>query len=209
MVAAAAVVLMPALAEAQTNTPPIRTESRPSDPAQSQPTEFSRLWIAGGGGSASFLVDCSECGDPEDYHHTGGVLVNAGRAITRRLDVGMELVWVPGATAGGEKARTTFVLAATQFRPWPSQGFFVKGGMGLAFIRNSVTIPEQAAAEFVTKAFSVGLGTGWEWRLRSRVGAQIYASQHVAAAGDIVTNGGTAENVMVNYWSIGGAVVIR
>ena len=169
----------------------------------------SKLWIVGGGGSASFLVDCSECGDPEDYHHTGGVLINAGRAVNKRIDVGAEVFWVKSTSTGSERARTTFLLAASQFRPWQSQGFFVKGGIGISFIRNSVTPPDQAPHEFVTKAFSVAVGTGWEWRLRNRFGAQVFASQHVAAAGDIVTNAGTAQNVMVNYWSIGGAIVIR
>jgi hypothetical protein len=174
-----------------------------------QTAEPSKLWLVGGGGSASFLADCSECGDPETYRHTGSLLVNAGRAINRRIDFGLEFVWAPGTTADGERARTTFTLAAVQFRPWQSHGFFVKAGMGIAFIRNSVTIPGNESADFVTKSFSVGLGTGWEWRLRNRFGAQVYASQHVAAAGDIVTNFGTAENVMVNYWSVGGAIVIR
>ncbi len=174
-----------------------------------QTAEPSKLWLVGGGGSASFLADCSECGDPETYRHSGGLLVNAGRAITKRIDFGLEFFWMPGTTADGEEARTTFVLAATQFRPWQSHGFFVKAGMGIAFITNSITIPGQDSAEFITKSFSVLVGTGWEWRLRNRLGAQVFASQHVAAAGDIVTNLGTAENVMVNYWSVGAAIVIR
>lgn len=169
----------------------------------------SKLWIVGGAGSASFLVDCSECGDPEDYHHTGGILVNAGRAVNRRLDVGAEFFWVTNTASEAERARTTFLLGVGQFRPWQSQGFFVKAGMGIGFIRNTVTVPDQSPHEFVTKAFSVGIGTGWEWRLNNRWGAQVYASQHVAAAGDIVTSTGTAQNVMVNYWSVGGAIVIR
>jgi hypothetical protein len=219
-----ALVLMPASAWAQT-TPSTRGLKTPGsvDPAEArslinmeagsldpatQQTDFSRLWIVGGAGSMSFLADCEECGDPEDYQHSYGLLVNAGRAVTRRIDVGGELVWTPGETAAGDPVRTTFVLAATQFRPWQSHGFFVKGGIGIAFIKNRVTI-EQDSGEFITKSLAVAIGGGWEWRLRGRVGAQIYASQHVAAAGDILTSIGAANNVMVNFWSLGGAVVIR
>jgi hypothetical protein len=212
-----AFVSIPAAAAAQTTatltrglkTPgSIAMEAGSLDPAQQQ-ADFSRLWIVGGAGSMSFLADCEECGDPEDYQHSYGLLVNAGRAITRRLDFGAELVWTPGEAASGDPVRTTFLLAATQFRPWQSQGFFVKGGIGIAFIKNRVTIPGQDSGEFVTKSLAVVIGGGWEWRLRGRVGAEVYASQHVAAAGDILTSAGTANNVMVNFWSVGGAVVIR
>ncbi len=174
-----------------------------------QTAEPSKLWLVGGGGYASFLVDCSECGDPEDYQHTSSLLVNVGRAITPRLDFGMELTWVGGEALTNDRARTSFLLAATQFRPWRSQGFFVKTGLGIAFIRNDVTFPGEDPVEFLSKGFSVLVGTGWEWRLRSRFGAQVYASLHAAAAGDIVTSFGTAQNVMVNYWSVGAAIVIR
>jgi len=184
-----------------------QTAGRPASP--SQPAEMSKLWIVAGGGSSSFLADCTECGDPEHYRHSGGVLVNAGRSVTRKLDFGAEIFWsTAGTIAGGDRARTTFALAATQFRPWQSQGFFVKAGIGIAFIRNSVTINEEAG-EFLSKALAVGIGAGWEWRLRGRFGAEVYASQYAAAAGDILVSAGTANNVLVNYWSVGGAIVIR
>jgi hypothetical protein len=170
---------------------------------------MSKLWIVGGGGSSTFLADCTECGEPENYRHSGGLLVNAGRSVTRKLDFGAEIFWsMTGTTTEGERARTTFGLAVTQFRPWQSQGFFVKAGLGIAFIRNSITINEQSG-EFLTKALAVGIGAGWEWRLRGRFGAQVYGAQYAAAAGDILINAGTANNVMVNYWSAGGAIVIR
>jgi hypothetical protein len=208
---------LPSPAEAQTATFPrgLKTpgsfakEAGSLDPANQQTSDFSRLWIVGGAGAMSFLADCEECGDPEDYRHSYGLLVTAGRAITRRLDFGAEFMWTPGETAGGDPVRTSFLLAATQFRPWQSQGFFVKGGIGIAFIKNRVTIPGQDSGEFITKSLAVAIGGGWEWRLRGRVGAEVYASQHVAAAGDILTSAGTANNVMVNFWSVGGAIVIR
>ncbi len=180
-----------------------------SQPATSQPAQMSKLWIVGGGGSSTFLADCTECEDPEDYRHSGGVLVNAGRAVTRKLDFGAEIFWsTTAATADSERARTTFALAVTQFRPWQSQGFFVKVGLGIGFIRNSVTI-EGESGEFLTKALAVGIGAGWEWRLRGRFGAQVYGAQYAAAAGDLLVNAGTANDVLVNYWSVGGAIVIR
>ena len=200
------VLAIPGVAAAQ--TPAIRMEAGSSDPAR-QPADWPKLWIVGGGGSASFLADCEECGDPENYRHSGGLLVNAGRSVTRKLDFGGEFFWTTtGSTAGGDKARTTFALAVTQFRPWQSQGFFVKAGIGIAFIRNSVTIEDQTG-NFITKALSVGIGAGWEWRFTRRFGAEVYGAHYAAAAGDILISAGEANNVMVNYWSVGGAIVIR
>ncbi len=54
------------------------------------------------------------------------------------MDVGAEVSWVPATTAGGTPVRTTFLLAAAQFRPWDTQGFFVRGSVGMAFVRNFV-----------------------------------------------------------------------
>jgi len=184
-----------------------QTAGKPA--ASAQPAEMTKLWIVGGGGSSTFLADCTECGEPEHYEHSGGLLVSAGRSVTRKLDFGAELFWsTSGTTAGGDRARTTFALVTTQFRPWQSQGFFVKAGIGIAFIRNNVTINDQSG-EFLTKALSVSIGGGWEWRFSRRFGAEIYAAQYAAAAGDILVSAGTANNVMVNYWSAGGAIVIR
>jgi len=174
-----------------------------------QTTEMTRLWIVGGGGSSTFLADCLECGDPQNFRQSGGLLVNAGRSVTRKLDVGAELFWsTAGTSAGGDRARTTFALVAAQFRPLESHGFFVKAGIGIGVIRNNVTINEQTD-EFLTKALALGIGAGWEWRLSRRFGAQVYGAQYAAAAGDILVSAGTANNVMVNYWSAGGAIVIR
>ena len=193
-------VLIPGVAAAQMAGKPA---------SSGQPAEMTKLWVVGGVGSATFLADCEECGDPENYRNSTGVLVNAGRSVTRKLDFGAELFWTTvGTTAGGDRARSTFALAAVQFRPWESQGFFVKAGVGIAFIRNSVTINEQSG-DFLTKALSVAIGGGWEWRFTRRFGAEVYGAQYAAAAGDILVSAGTANNVMVNYWSVGGAVVIR
>jgi hypothetical protein len=205
------VILSPDVAAAQ-------TAGKPAPSAQ--PPEMTKLWIVAGGGSSTFLADCYDfttpgstepvkCPEPEHYEHSGGLLLSAGRSVTRKLDFGAELFWsTSGTTGGGDRARTTFALVTTQFRPWQSQGFFVKAGIGIGFIRNNVTINDQSG-EFLTKAMSVAIGGGWEWRFTRRFGAEVYATQYAAAAGDILVSAGTAQNVMVNYWSVGGAVVIR
>ena len=52
------------------------------------------------------------------------------------MDAGVEVSWVP-ATARRIDVRSTFLLAAAQFRPWESRAFS-EGREGMAFIRNFV-----------------------------------------------------------------------
>jgi hypothetical protein len=168
----------------------------------------SRLWVVVGGGSTSLLGDCTDC-EAEDYIHSGNFMLSAGVSLNRRTDIGGEFFFVPTTLESGEPLRVSSVMATVQFRPWRTRGFFLKAGSGLAVLQNWLgTINGNTTAQRST-AFALGLGTGWEWRLRRRIGAQVFGSQHVFALGDLETNTRTAENVMGNFWSFGAAIVIR
>jgi hypothetical protein len=97
--------------------------------------------------------------------------------------------------------------AIAQFRPWRSHGFFLKGGAGIALVRNWVDAlgPESINS----KALSVVIGGGWAFRTRERVGLLLLATQHAVALGDIQTADGTVDDVMGNVWSLGAAIVFR
>jgi hypothetical protein len=185
---------------------PARAQAVPADARD--PALPSRMWVVIGGGSTSLLGDCTECA-ADDYIHSGNFMLNAGVSLNRRTDVGAEILFVPTTLETGEPISVSFVMAAVQFRPWRTHGFFLKAGSGLASVKNWLgTIDGDETAQRST-AFALGLGAGWEWRMRSRFGAQVFGSQHVVALGDLETNSGTAENVMGNFWSFGAAIVIR
>lgn len=193
---AALLLAAPALAAAQTTSP-------------SQPQDRRRLWILAGGSATTVLGDCTGCA-ADTYRHTGGVFGTIGAALNRRTDVGVELFWVPSEATVADPVRTTSVLGSIQVRPWASKGFFLRAGIGIAFVRSWIIAPDDANLPVVTsKAFALDLATGWEWRLKGRFGAQVFGAQHVAALGDLPTSAGTFENVMANYWSVGAAIVIR
>ena len=103
------------------------------------------------------------------------------------------------------EARALSLFVRRQLRPWESSGFFVKGGMGMAFVRNWLF----AGAPITQKALALAIGTGWEFRRSERIGFQVYGAQHAAALGDFELRDETLENVMGNYWSVGAALVIR
>lgn len=164
-------------------------------------------WVVAGGSSTTLLGDCTDC--PADtYVHDGGVLAIVGSPLTPRTDIGVELFWVPSSSAAGDKINSTYVMGTFQFRPWSSKGFFVRVSSGMAFVRNWV-VETDTTDTFTSKAFALEIGGGWEWRLSRRFGAQAFGSQHVAALGDLQGSTRRVENVMGNFWSVGGGIVIR
>jgi hypothetical protein len=169
-------------------------------------TNASNLWITAGVAFATLRGDCQTCEEDYPYRHSTSVLANIGYRVNDRMDVGAEVFWMPAETADGT-VRTTHFDAVAQFRPWASQGFFVKGGAGMALIRNWVDVIGQDS--FNSKALSVVVGTGWAFRPARRLGLQLFASQHVAALGDLQTADEEVPDIVGNFWSAGIAIVIR
>lgn len=165
-----------------------------------------RTWVVAGGAFATVRNDCQTCEVESPYRHSGSVLVDIGYRVNTRMDVGGEVFWVPVDSPAGQ-IRTTHIDAAAQFRPWSSQGFFLKGGAGMAFVRNWVDATGPNPVN--SKALSVMIGGGWEFRPASRVGFQLFGAQHVAALGDVKTADTDVADVVGNFWSIGAALVIR
>jgi hypothetical protein len=179
--------------------------AQPTPVPGEQPTA-SRLWLTAGGAFAALRGDCQTCEEDFPYRNSGSILANVGYRANDRMDVGAEVFWMPVDTADG-RIRTTHIDAVAQFRPWGSQGFFVKGGAGMAFIRNWVDAIGPGAIN--SKVWSVVIGTGWEFRWTERLGLQVFGAQHVGAIGDLQTAEGDIPDVVGNFWSLGVAVVIR
>jgi hypothetical protein len=189
---------IPAASFAQAPAPAPAASSTSQDDA-------SRSWIVLGATSTTFRGTCQFCDIKGDYLDTLGVLADIGYHVNRKMDVGAEVLWVSGAGEANDLVRTTFVEAVAQFHPWHA-GFFVKGGAGMAFVRNWVIDLNDPTTQ---KALSVHIGAGWEFALSKRFGMEVFGAQHAAALGDFVLPEATVQDVMGNYWSFGAAIVIR
>ena len=201
----AIVCLTPAATRAQTAAPAAQATS-------AEATDQSRTWIVLGGTSTTLRGDCQEdcvAHGTGAYLHTGSVLAIVGVRVNRQTDAGVEVSWVPATSTTNAEIRSTFLLATGQFRPWESRGFFLRGGMGMAFVRNFVYDGSGTLPPITSKALGLTYGAGWAFRRSDRVGLQIFGAQHVAALGDFQTGGVIAENVIGNFWSVGAAIVIR
>ena len=170
------------------------------------PAQPSRLWIVAGGASGTLRGHCQDCAQDFPFRHGGALVGNAGYRVSPRTAVGADVFWMQWRNESG-RIKATAINAVAQFRPWESKGFFVKGGAGMAFVRNWVhTIgphPDDS------KALAVVFGGGWEFAATERLGLQLFATQHVGALGDLQTAGGAVPDVTGNFWSVGAAIVIR
>jgi hypothetical protein len=191
--------LTPGAVSAQ--APPAQQQTAPAAPGES-----SKFWLTAGSTFATVRGDCQTCEEDFPYRHGGSILANVGRRVNDRMDVGAEVFWVPIDTEQGD-LRTTHIDAVAQFRPWAAHGFFLKGGAGMAFVRNWVDALGPDSID--SKALSVIIGAGWAFRPSSRVGLQLFGAQHVAALGDLQTAHESIEDVVGNFWSLGAAIVIR
>jgi hypothetical protein len=165
-----------------------------------------RIWITAGPAFGTVRGDCQDCEQDFAYRHDAAFAGNGGYRVNSRMDVGADVFWMRWKSASG-KIESTHFDAVAQFRPWGGHGFFLKGGAGMAFVRNWVHTlgphPDNS------KALSVVIGGGWEFRSKGPIGLQLFATQHVGALGDLQTTEATLSNVTGNFWSIGAAIVIR
>ena len=170
------------------------------------PAEASKLWIVAGAASGTLRGHCQDCGQEFPFRHGPAIAGNAGYRVSARTDVGVDVFWMQWRNDSG-RIRATAIDAVAQFRPWISKGFFVKGGAGMALVRNWVQTIGPNPDD--SKALSVVFGGGWVFRPEERVGLQLFAMQHVGALGDLQTINGPVADVTGNFWSVGAAIVIR
>jgi len=180
--------------------------SAPVQAQDAQPAPPARLWIVAGGSSTTIRGDCQDCEVAFPYRHTGALLGDVGYSVTTRLDVGGELFWSKWHNDSGQ-INATAIDAVVQFRPWETKGFFLKGGAGMAFVRNWVH--SLGPHPDSSKALAVVIGGGWEFNPKGPLGLQLFATQHVGALGDLQTADGMVPNVTANFWSVGAAIVVR
>ena len=193
---------------------PIAANAQAPSPAATAGTdaEQRKTWIVIGGTLTTLRGDCQEdcvAHGTGAYLQSGSLLGIVGVRVNRLMDAGVEVSWVPATSNAGDDIRSTFILAASQFKPWASRGLFLKAGMGMVFIRNFVYDGTETLPPITSKALGLTYGIGWTFRHSTRLGVQVFGAQHVAALGDFQTGGVTAENVIGNFWSVGAAIVVR
>ena len=199
-IVASALFLMTAAAHASAQDATAAPATQAAQPARGG-------WLGVGLGYAAFRTDCNNC-ERDDLYSTGGsLMLSGGVAVNDRVDAGGELLAASTAFDGGDY-RASFLLGTVQFRPWKARGFYIKGGLGLAFVRASITFDGQTV-ESTPKGLGVHYGAGWMFGRSRRVSFAPFGGHYVASLGDIPTAGGVAENPVSNVWFAGVTVFVR
>ena len=200
LIAVVAVLLSPSAGLAQTAAPAGQTPLSP------------RIWIAAGAGFAAERTGCPTCPEDGVYADSYSFLLDAGLSVNKRVDVGMELMWVDLNVDGASHVKTLFILGVAQLRPWVEHGFFIRAAMGLAIAGNGLYNPygPPLPPPYTTNALAIAYGAGWELKLNRKWGLQAYGMHHVAGLGELtMSDNTTLKNVVVNYWTVGGGIVFR
>jgi hypothetical protein len=167
----------------------------------------SRWWVGGGGGYLAGRVDCTNCESNPPYGGNGGLLFQGGLQVTGRLLVGGEL-FTTGRTINTVNHRDTYLLGLAQYRPFGGHGFFLKGGYGMAFVKDNFVV-EGVAGTARTWGMGLMYGAGWVFREGRRISVAPVGAQYVTTVGDIQVPAGTAQNVVVNGWFVGAVLMVR
>ena len=168
----AVVAASPVLAQAQGATAPTR-----------QGFTFS---LGLGGGSAA--IQCDGC-DSDRENGLSGYL-RMGGALRPNLIIGGETHgYTKTETEGADelKATISYISAYAQFYPQPTNGFFVKGGLGLGMI--NFDLSGTINAEMKSTAAALTMGAGYDWRLAPNFSLTPYANFLFMAKGDAKVDG--------------------
>lgn len=190
----------------------VRAQSAPEPAAAASTTDPGQWSIVLGGTATTLRGDCQEdcpAHGTGAYLHTGSVIGMALYRVSAHIDAGAEVSWVPATLATGDDARSTFVMGAALYQPWPARGLFLKAAVGMAFVRNFPYDGSGTLPPATSKGLGFSYAAGWTFRQQARVGLQIFGAHHVAALGDFRTSQATINDVIGNYWSLGAAIVIR
>lgn len=189
----------------------LATQAWAQDTPATQATQAAQssrgAWLGAGLGYGAFRTDCNNCARDDLYSNGGGLMVSGGVVVNGQLDAGGEIFWASTTFDAGDY-RAAFLLGVVQFRPWRTHGFYLKGGLGLAFIRANITVNDQTTTS-TPKGLGVHYGAGWMFGRGRRVSVAPFGGHYVASLGDLPTSAGNAENPVSNVWFAGVTVFFR
>ncbi len=105
--------------------------------------------------------------------------------------------------------RDTHLLGIFQFRPFAGLGFFLKGGYGMALVKDVLPLAGGGEATFRTWGMGVMYGAGWIFGAKRRVSFAPTAATYITTVGDVRGVQATAQNVVINGWFAGAVVMFR
>lgn len=175
-----------------------------------EPALRQGFWYGFGFGAGSGKLHCEICNDQSGTDLTASI--RAGTTLSESWLLGIE---VDGWTNSQEIAtrRSWSVSAVALWYPWPTQGAYLKGGLGITGYRAS------DAVDVISTTQPGGMvGIGYEWRVGKKSSINPYINYQVSLAGDLqfehtedntVTTATIATDASVTSVQFGIALVIH
>jgi hypothetical protein len=202
------------VASAQTAPAPAAESAPAQAPTTRAVISHSRYWVVGGVGFGAARAGCPKCDQDGVSSNSRSLMVDAGFRATPRLDFGVEVAYGTSKLEDNEDdpIPTTFVMGVVQVRPFVTQGFFFKTGMGAGIVGNGLYSPIGAELEppFTTNTLALVYGAGWVFKREQRFALQVHGTHHIAALGELMTTDQVSiKNVVGNYWNVMVGIVFR
>lgn len=176
--------------------------SQAPEPAPARPD----FWMDAGIGFGRLRLTCASCSNI--VAATGpAYTISVGGAPSRNVLIGVQGdLW---QSSGAPRQQVQTVVAMVQWYPWPTAGWFIRGGVGI--VRGSVALTADTTGAYSTQGTGVALtfAAGYEFALTRRFGVALQAATNLAALGDLVVGGATANDVIAYVSRIGLALVWR
>jgi hypothetical protein len=183
-------------------TSPAASQAPAPQPAPNRPD----FWVDAGIGFGRLRLTCASCSSI--VAATGpAYTVSVGGAPSRNVLIGVQGdLW---QSSGAPRQQVQTVVAMVQWYPWPTAGWFIRGGVGI--VRGSVALTADTTGAQSTRGTGVALtvAAGYEFALTRRFGVALQAATNVAALGDLAVGGATANDVIAYVSRIGVALVWR
>ncbi|MFO7692546.1 MAG: hypothetical protein R6V57_05630 [Vicinamibacterales bacterium] len=161
-----------------------------------------------GGGYAATKSDCSNCGSNEatassgrgaTYDDVAFLSASPLWRVNARIAAGAEVQF----ETSRKDARVLYVMGALRYRPWVSQGFFVRAGYGLVRVRANLTLPDGTGGKGTYQGVGLNYGIGWELFKDSRVSFAPFGAHYVSTLSKVTVGDFQSVNVIGNVWVAG------
>jgi len=147
------------------------------------------FWIGFGFGGGSARLSCNGCGDTTITAATGHIKL--GGTLRPNLLIGGEVNAWSRPKENGEKFTLGNVSAIVQYYPAPANGFFLKGGLGVATAEDNSDVD----GKFTGTGFGFIFGLGYDIRVARNFSLTPIANLYWGGIGELSQGGSTSSGL--------------
>jgi len=158
------------------------------------PHRHQGIYATFGLGYGSAKVACDQCSDTGRTGDLTGFL-NVGGALNQSILLGGEVTGWSKTTDSNDNRAAGTANAVISWYPSTREGFFIKGGLGFAFIHGDQDT-DQGIIGFDDSGVGYQLGFGYDMRIQRNLSVTAVANFYGGSVGDVRTIRNVSFNVL-------------